>query len=124
MTTPIVLQSGNPTPVVNAATSTTLPVGAVVPFTLSPASGGGPRTISFEAIGAGAVPTTVTAQLQASEDGGVTFQNLGAAINLVSTGAGSIQAIPNLDPGLVYQLTLTAVTLGTATSVTIYGAVS
>lgn len=121
MAATLVLEAGGaPQPVVVAATSTTLPAGAVLPFTLSPTRGGGPEVLLFEAVGAGAVPTTVTAQLQASLDGGTTFQNLGAPINLVATGTGTIAVVTNMAAGAVYQLTLTAVTLGSATSVTIY----
>jgi hypothetical protein len=111
---------GPPQPVINAATTTTLPAIGFVPFTVPASRGGGPYVLYLEAVGASAVPTTVTAQLTCSLDGGVTFQNLGSAINLVATSAGTVAIVTNVVPGAIYLLTLTALTLGSATSVTVW----
>lgn len=111
---------GGPQAIINGATSTTLPAIAFVPFAVQPPRGGGPEVLVFEAVGAGAVPTTVTGQLQISLDGGTTFQNYGAALNLVAAGVGAAQAVTNIVAGAIYQLTLTALTLGSATAVTVY----
>jgi len=124
MATLLLETGGSPQSVVNAATSTTLPAGAVVPFAISPARGGGPTTVTFEAVGASAVPTTVTAQLQVSEDGGTTFQNYGSALNLVAASVGTVAAVANMISGVIYKLTLTTLTIGSAVSVTVYAAVS
>lgn len=81
------------------------------------------HTLTLEAVGVGAVPTTVTVTLQASMDGGVTYQPYGsggAGIALVATGAGTIAIIQNVNSGLLYQVNITSLTLGSATAVNVY----
>lgn len=122
----IILESGGPPQaVVNAATATG--VGASSLFTVSPGRDGAtPHVLTLEAVGAGAVPTTVTANLTASSDGGTTYQTYGSngSIALVATSTGTIAIISNLVSGLIYQLSIGTLTLGSATSVTVWAGVS
>lgn len=112
--------------VVNAATVTGVANAAAfgVPTNTSSRS----HTLTLEAVGAGGVPTTVTVTLQASMDGGATYQPYGSggsSIALVATGAGTIAIIQNVNSGLLYQVNITSLTLGgSATSVTIYANVN
>lgn len=88
-------------------------------FTVQPSSGDAVmRTVTFTSKGAGAVPTTATATLWSSDDSGATWQTYKSGIALVATTTATDYQI-QLTSGKIYQLTLTALTLGSATSVTV-----
>lgn len=118
----LLLEDGGQNIVANAITTN----GAQLAFTFSPSRSGLPRTLSFQAVGAGAVPTTVTANLQSSFDGGTTWQNEQTATGmpLVATGTGLVAVAQNCASGKLYRLNVGTLTLGSATSVTIYCAVN
>ena len=119
MAVPNILDAGQVFSVVNAATAT----GAGPQFGVRQTPDGQPRTILLQAVGA-TMPTTLTAQLQVSNDGGSTFQNIGSAPNLVATSTGAPKSVSGIVPGAVYQLNVTALTIGSASSVTVNAAVS
>jgi len=77
------------------------------------------RTLWLSAIGAGAVPTTATADLEGSSDGGVTWQKVATALALVATSVATMQKVTNVGPGILLRINLTTLTLGGASSVTI-----
>lgn len=115
----VILDAGQVFPVINAATTT----GAQQQFGVRQTPDGQPRTLLLQAVGS-TMPTTLTAQLQASNDGGTTFQNIGATLPIVATSTGAPQSVSGIVPGAVYQLNITALTLGSAGSVTVNAAVS
>src|SRR5579859_3856452 len=55
-------------------------------FTVQPRGDRGDRTINFSAQGIGAIPTTVTANLLASYDGGATWQTIAVGLALCAAG--------------------------------------
>ena len=73
------------------------------------------------AIGAGAVPTTFTADVECSFDGQLTWQKLATGLALVATSVGTAQKVINAPRGVPLRINATAVTLGSATSVTVQG---
>lgn len=87
-------------------------------FCVQPSAIGTKRTVSLAARGAGAVPTTVTATLYESSDGGTTWNAHAAAYNLIATGIAT-DAQVDIVAGLLYQVLETALTLGTATSASV-----
>jgi len=105
--------------------ATTTGVGASPVFSLSDQRGAY-QNLMLEAVGAGATPTTVTVSLSASLDGGTTFQTVSgqSAIALVATSTGTIALITGLPVGPLYQVNVGTLTLGSATSVTVWGCLS
>jgi len=94
-------------------------------FTVAGRGGYGTNDVTFHADGVGGIPTTATGALYASDNGGVSWNLFSSGINLVATGAGSDQTVTGLKPGLIYQLILSAVTLGgSATAVNVSAAVA
>jgi hypothetical protein len=96
-------------------------------FVVQPGGAGAARTLNLEAIGTGAVPTTVTANVEQTNDGGATWQAVGTAgtgIALVATGTGTAFNLTNLVAGPVYRLNVTTLTLGSATAAVIVGTLS
>jgi len=77
------------------------------------------RTLNLHGSGVAAVPTTVTVSLYASTDGGVTWTLYQAAIALCASTAWTDAQVLNLLPGLLYQVLVTTLTLGSATSVSV-----
>lgn len=69
--------------------------------------------------GAPIVPTTVTASLYSSSDGGVTWNLYQAAIPLGATTIFTDVQVLNVVPGLLYQILITTLTLGSASSVSV-----
>lgn len=92
-------------------------------FTVSP-RGDGDRTLALNARGTGAVPTTATGTLWASSDGGTSWQIYAGSLALVATTTTADQVVLHLVAGLLYQLLLSALTLGSATAVSVDGAIS
>jgi hypothetical protein len=93
-------------------------------FSVFPRGDGGDRTLNLNVRSATAVPTTVTASLYQSTDNGVTWELAQAAFNLVtSTVATGAQAL-HLTAGVLYQLLITTLTLGSATTVSVDGSIS
>ena len=119
----LLLEDGGQNIVANAITTT----GTQLAFAFSPSRSGLPRTLSFTAQGAsGVMPTTVTANLQSSADGGTTWENEQTATGmpLVATSTGLVAVVTNCAAGKQYRLRVGTLTLGSAASVTIYCAVN
>jgi hypothetical protein len=112
----VVLDMGVPTTVLNAATS----AGTGQPFTVQPRTDGAARTVSFQAVISGS-PTTVTVNLEASNDGGTTWTTYQAALAFLTA---SWQTVLNLVAGPVYRLNLTTLSGGTSPSVTVNASAS
>jgi hypothetical protein len=114
----VTLDPGFEVTVVNGATATsalqTPPFSASQLFTLQPQAGGGDRTIVFQAIKN--TISVLTADLEESSDGGVTFGVLQAALDFAATAVQKVQA---LVPGPIYRLNIKTLT---GTSVTINAA--
>lgn len=81
------------------------------------------RTIAFSAVGASAVPTTVTANLESSHDGGTTWQIYASAIAFVAATVATTQIVQNVCSGLLYRFNVTTFTVGSAVTVTIWATV-
>jgi hypothetical protein len=77
---------------------------------------GGEATLEVAAVGIGGLPTTVTANLLRSVDGGLTWQTFATALPLFASGVGAISEAIHVTPGL-YALALSALALGGATGV-------
>jgi hypothetical protein len=82
-------------------------------FALAAGHGTANKTLTVSAQGIGGLPTTVTAYLLGSWDGGLTWQPLSSALNLFATGAGAPQQVISLTAGPLYTLAISALTLGT-----------
>lgn len=93
-------------------------------FTIQPAPGGGERTLNLSAVGIGAVPTTVTANLLVSYDGGTTWQTFATAIPLVAAGVAAVSELIHMAGGALFAVALSALTLGGATGVNILATLS
>lgn len=92
-------------------------------FTI-PAATYRPRVLNLKAKGVGALPTTMSVTLFTSDDNGTTWQAYGAAIALVTTTVATDAQIVNIAAGLMCQLLVTALTLGSASSVSVDGVLS
>lgn len=117
---PATLDAGTPFLAVNAAAATGA---SAIQFSSQRRESGGARTLNVQAVGAGAVPTTVTANLEASSDGGSTFQpygSQGTGLTLVATSVGTQQQVGDLIPGIIYRINITSLTIGSATSVSVW----
>jgi hypothetical protein len=90
-------------------------------FTMSTITDGQDKTLWLGAIGAGAVPTALTVDLEVSFDGQLTWQKLQTGIALVATTVATPQKIINAPRGLPMRLNATTLTLGSASSITVYG---
>ena len=127
------LDPGTTTKVVSAVTTTTAAPntnlddprsttggsGAYPIFTVQPSSGDATqRVVNFKAKGAGAVPTTVSCTLFSSDDSGASWQTYKASFALVATGTATDVQV-SLEPGQIYQVLVTTLTLGSATSVSV-----
>lgn len=115
MTRTFLLRDGVKTAVVTAAAATG--VAAADSFGVQPRPTGGDRTLVLAAAGTGAVPTTVTADLESSADQGVTWQKYATALALVAAGVGATTKVLNVVAGLLYRVNITALTLGGASAV-------
>jgi hypothetical protein len=73
-----------------------------------------PKSLTISAQGIAGLPTTVTAFLLMSTDGGLTWQPASASLALFATGAGAPQQVTNLTAGPLYALCVSALTLGAA----------
>jgi hypothetical protein len=106
----VTLDAGVPTVVVNGATGTG--TGAAQVFTVQPRPDGSARTVSFQAIPSGTF-TALTANLEASSNGGTTWNTYasGGALDFKATPS---QTISNLVAGLVYRLNIATFTGGTS----------
>ena len=95
-------------------------------FGVEPANDGEDRTLWLSAIGAGAVPTAVTVDLEVSFDGQASWQKVANAtgIALVAASVATAQKVVNFPSGVPFRLNATTVTLGSATSVTVWGVVN
>lgn len=87
-------------------------------FTIPMRPDGATRTLEVSALGAGAVPTTVSVQLLSSSDNGATWQNEGSALAVVATSVPAPQQI-TVSSGRIYAMVVSSLTLGSATSVTV-----
>lgn len=74
----------------------------------------GPKSLTISAQGIGGLPTTVTAFLIMSTDGGLTWQLASGSLALFATGAGAPQQVTNLTAGPLYALAVSVLTLGAA----------
>lgn len=107
LTTAVSIDQGIITTVINSATLANIGVSRSQVFGVPPGAGGGyGRSADYEMIPTGAV-TTLTVTLQASQDGGITWQNRGAAIDLVALPAGNIAP---LVCGVQYRIAITTFT--------------
>lgn len=93
-------------------------------FTVQPTPGGGDRTLNVSAQGIGAIPTTVTANLLVSYDGGLTWQTFATNIALVAAGVAAVSEVLHVVGGALYAFALSTLTLGGATGVNINVSVS
>lgn len=91
-------------------------------FGLPVTSDGQDKTLWLGAIGAGAVPTAVTVDVECSFDAQATWQKLQTGLALVAAGAATAQKVLNAPRGVPLRINATTLTLGSATSVTIQGA--
>lgn len=110
----VVIDQGVVQTVVDAATGTG--TGKSTPFTLRASPVGQPRLAAYQCSGTYSV---CTANLQQSMDGGSTWQDVGAAVDLAASPAGNITtffATALLVPGAVYQFSIASFT---GTSITI-----
>lgn len=96
-----ILDPGSVVQVVTGATGTG--TGFSAQFTVQARADDGDHDVTFQAIKNAIV--TLTADLQASSDGGVTFDVLVAAIDFV-TNSGVQQPTIKLMPGLVYRFNI------------------
>lgn len=103
------LDQGVTVTVVSVATGTG--TGASYPFTLPPSPSGQARAVVYHCTGTYSVCTT---QIQLSEDGGVTWDNLGATIDMNANPSGTLLSAGV--PGPVYRLSIATFT---GTSVTV-----
>jgi hypothetical protein len=126
----VTLGTGGLTPyTLDAGTSVLLFQGAAaaastILFVVQPRGDGGDRTIVLQALGVGGSLTTVTANLEASDDGGATFQPYGASgtgIALVATGVGTSQKVLDVVAGKIYRVNVTTLVLNTATAAQVIG---
>lgn len=88
-------------------------------FTILERPDGGERTLNVSAIGIGAVPTTVTANLLVSYDSGSTWQTFATSIALVAGGVAANSQILHVAAGALFAFALSTLTLGGATGVNI-----
>jgi hypothetical protein len=93
-------------------------------FSVFPRGDGGDRTLNLNVRSATAVPTTVTASLYQSTDNGVTWELAQPAFNLVQAGVVTGAQALHLVAGVLYQLLVTSLALGSATTVSVDGSVS
>jgi hypothetical protein len=91
-------------------------------FSVPPRGDGGDRTLSLSANGVAAVPTTVTVSLYAYD--GSAWSLYESAIALIATGVATDAQELHLVAGLQYQVLVTTLTLGSATSVNVTGSLS
>lgn len=116
MANTLLLNQGQEDLVVNAATATG--TAKSVPFAVQHSMDGDSGSLSFTAIGAGAQPTAVTADIEKQDPTSGTWVKY--QIGIVIIGASAVPAAtPNSITQGIYRLNLTTLTLGTATSVTI-----
>jgi len=85
-------------------------------FCIPTAPGGTERTLEVFAVGIGGLPTTVTANLLRSPDGGTTWQVIVTNMPLFAAGIGAVSEAIHLTAGL-YALSVPTLTLGGATGV-------
>jgi hypothetical protein len=106
----VTLDAGVSTTAVNAATGTG--TAASQPFTVQPRVDGSARTVSFQAIPTGTF-TALTANLEASSDGGTTWNTYtgGATLNFQTT---PWEQVAGLVAGIVYRLNIASFTGGTS----------
>lgn len=96
-------------------------------FVVQPRGDGGDRTLTLQAMGTPVIPTTVTANIEQSNDQGASWQPVGSAgtgLALVAASVGTAQVVKNLTAGAIYRINPTTVTLGNATNVVIVGTLS
>ena len=114
------LPSGVKVAVVNPAATTT-GTAQSYQFAIEGAPGKGDHTLALGVIGASAVPTTVTANLEVSFDGGVSWQIYASALALVASTVATAAVIKNVVSGLLYRVNATAVTIGSAVTYAVWG---
>ena len=132
-----ILDPGLPLTLINAITAAQLPApptqasaaaanlaGTNIIFTVQPRGDGGARTLNLHGRSATAVPTTATLSLYSSSDGGVTWTLEQSTIALCASTVFTDGVLTNLVAGLLYILLATAVTLGSATTVSVDGSLS
>ena len=98
-------------------------VNASYNFEVQPTSNGSPKDLWLLCI-AGTLPTTLTASVEASPDGGTTWVTFASAVALVASTASTAQRIQSVPAGLNYRLNFSAYTAGSASAVKVYGVVS
>jgi hypothetical protein len=87
-------------------------------FGVAPSADGRARTLNIKAKGA-ILPTTLSVTLYSSDDGGATWQAYGGSIALVATTVATDSQQLNIVSGLLFQLLVTTLTLGSAASVAV-----
>ena len=92
-------------------------------FTVQPGPSAPDRTLNLHAKSATAVPTSLTVTCYCSDDG-VTWTQYQQPLNLIEGGVATDQQILHLVSGLQYQLLVTGLVLGSATTVSIDGSIS
>jgi len=123
------LETGTPVTLINAIAAVQANPGTAInntnqTFAVVPTGQGGPRVLSLHARSATAVPTALAVQLYSSSDGGATWDLYQGAVTLVSGVTPVENQISNLVSGLIYQLLVSALTLGSATTVSVDGTIS
>src|SRR5271154_5503322 len=93
-------------------------------FSVFPRGDGGDRTLNLQVNSVTAVPTTLTASLYSSSNGGASWNLFQAAIALVASTVATDVQVLHLTAGLIYTLLVTTLTLGSATNVSVDGSVS
>jgi len=81
------------------------------------------HTLVLSVVGATALPTTLTVDLEASSDGGTTWgkYSTNTSLALVATTAFVATVVLHVVSGLLYRLNPTAYTAGSSTGATVYG---
>lgn len=103
-------------------------------FVVQPGGVGSSRTLNLQALGltvgglvGGIVPTTLTCNVEQTNDQGQSWQPAGTSgtgIALVAGTVATAQDITGLVPGPIYRINVTNLTLGNATSMIIIGSLS
>jgi hypothetical protein len=117
LTQVLALDSGIELVAVNALAAGGSGTGSSQQFTVSERPGGGDRNLTITAIPNGS--TTVTADLEVSADGGVTFQKKQVGIALIATSVSTQAIVANVQAGLIYRLNVTTNTGGTAVTIVV-----
>lgn len=107
------LPAGAITTVVAATATGGTGTGTAYQFGISMAPDTHSRTILFWTKGASAVPTTVTGNIEASFDGGTTWEIYKLAVAFVASTVATVY-VTDIVAGPIYRINLTTITIGSA----------